>query len=248
MNFFTPNDIPFATIAFLLGCLTAFAELLSRYNQLRQIMTLKPSLIYLLINGITSGLAYIFLVEMEMLNENVIGRVFLAGSSAMIILRSSLASIKVGDRNIEAGGAAILQVFLNSADRAFDRMRSQSEIEQIERVMKDVSFEKAKLALPMTCFTIMKNVSQDEQDLISGEVKKLEEVAFDNHTKAINLGTVLMNVTGIDLLEKSVKVLGKSITREISKAGKTDNSEGASNPDNKAGKKGKLDALLERLK
>jgi hypothetical protein len=198
-------------IAFFIGCLAALAELLSRYKNFRQICSIRASQIYLLINGIASLLAYIFVVQFNIGQEGIL-RVILAGTASLVILRSSFANIKVGEKKVEAGIGAILQVFLNAADRSFDQKRSDHELSVIESVMEDVNFEKAKLALPITCFTIMKNVSQEEQDRVSADVKKLSGSNLDNKTKCINLGILLANITGLELLQKSVQVLSNSIS------------------------------------
>lgn len=211
MDFPTIN-ILYAFLAFIIGCLAAFAELLSRYNDPLQIVKIHASQMYILINGITSIGAYYFLFEFDILKDNETGRILLAGTSALVILRSSLASIKIGEKDIDAGPAVILQVFLNWADRAFDQKRSKIELSSIKQVMNKVDFDKAKLALPTTCFTIMKNLSQDEQDKISGEVEELSKSDLDNQTKSINLGIVLSHITGIDLLERAVNVLGDSVS------------------------------------
>jgi len=206
-------EILYGIIAFVIGCLAALAELLSRYRNFRQICSIRASRVYLLINGFAAIFAYAFVVQFN-IGQSGLLRVILAGTSSLVILRSSFASIKVGNKNIEAGIGAILQVFLSSADRSFDQRRSNEELSAIENVMKTVNFDKAKLALPTTCFTIMKNVSQDEQDRISADVKKLSSSNLDNNTKSINLGILLTNVTGLPLLEKAVQVLIGSIQGE----------------------------------
>lgn len=218
-------------LALLIGCLAAFAELLSRYHDPLKILKLNASRIYILINGFTSIVAYFFLLEFGILKENAIGRIVLAGTSALVILRSSLANIKVGEKNIDAGPAVILQVFLNWADRAFDQKRSKTELSSIKQVMEKVDFDKAKLAIPTTCFTIMKNLSQEEQDSISAEVEKLSKSDLDNQTKSLTLGIILSHITGLDLLERAVNVLEDSI---------------AFNGDRKSDLD-KLNELLERL-
>lgn len=200
-------------IAFLIGLLAALAELLSRYKNFKQICIVGASLVYLTLNGIGALLAYIFAVQFNIGPAGII-RVILAGTSSLLILRSSFANIKVGDKKMDAGLGAILQVFLNTADRSFDQRRSDNELTVIEEVMKNVVFEKAKLSLPITCFTIMKNVSQEEQDRISADVKKLASGNLDNKTKSINLGILLANVTGLNLLKKAVQVLSSSISQD----------------------------------
>lgn len=204
-------EILYGFFAFLVGCLAAIAELLSRYKNFSQILTINASRVYLLINGIASVLAYVIVLQFNIAKGHAIFQILIAGSSALLILRSSVANIKIGEKNAEIGIASILQVFLNAADRSFDQKRSDDELTVVERVMANVDFEKAKLALPTTCFTVLKNVPQEEQVRISSDVNKLSTGNLDSKTKSLNLGIILSGTTGLDLLEKAVTVLGDSI-------------------------------------
>jgi hypothetical protein len=205
-EYFWPNLL----IALFIGVIAAFAELLSRYKTIAPILCSWPSNLYLLINSISSGIAYYFIVRFNVI-ENEVWRVVLAGTSSIVILRSSFANIKVGDKNIDAGIGAIVQVFLNYADRSFDQIRAENDLIEIKKIMSEVDFDKAKLALPVTCFIIMKNISIEEQDKISRDVKVLTDHNLDNLTKSINLGIILAGVTKTKLLAKAVESLEESI-------------------------------------
>jgi hypothetical protein len=193
-------------LAFLIGGLAAIAELLSRYKSLSRILSVGASWVYLIINGFASIMAFVIVVQFDIAKDHAIFQILIAGSSAMIILRSSVANIKIGDKNAEIGIAAILQVFLHTADRAFDQKRSDYELGEIKEIMDGVNFDRAKLDLPTTCFTVMKNVPEDEQKRISKEVSKLSSGDLDSKTKSLNLGIILAGMTGIPLLKKVVAV------------------------------------------
>jgi hypothetical protein len=201
----------YAILAMGLGFLAAFAELLSRYQDPKQILTTGSSIIYMLINGVASFLAYWF-IDNQKFTTNEITKVVVAGTSALVLLRSSLASIKVGEKQVEAGFASILQVFLTWADRSFDQRKARADLPDVKPMMAGIDFEKAKLALPTTCFKIMKNVTQEEQDKIASEVAILTQSSLDNNVKCINLGILLMELTGAQLLNQAIDVLGGSIT------------------------------------
>jgi hypothetical protein len=201
----------YAILAMGLGFLAAFAELLSRYQDPKQILTTGSSIIYMLINGVASFLAYWF-IDNQKFTTNEITKVIVAGTSALVLLRSSLASIKVGEKQVEAGFASILQVFLTWADRSFDQRKARADLPDVKPMMAGIDFEKAKLALPTTCFKIMKNVTQEEQDKIASEVAILTQSSLDNNVKCINLGILLMELTGAQLLNQAIDVLGGSIT------------------------------------
>jgi len=203
-------------LVFLFGCVSAFAELLSRYTDSPLgILKVGPSYIYLAINGISSIIAYCFIsayqVNFGPIGDSEIGKIILAGTASMVLLRSSFASIKYGKRNIEAGISSITQIFLNTADRAFDRKRSEINLNTISEIMKNVDFKKAEKDLPTICLTIMQNVSNEEQQRMGEEVQKLSKEELDYKTKSIGLGVIIARVTGPDLLNEAVTSLDKTI-------------------------------------
>lgn len=207
-NLIFNNTMYLYLLAFLLGCIAAFAELLSRYSRVAQIFKFLSSWIYFLINGLASILSYWliseFNVDFGVLSDSEIGKIIVAGTSAMLILRSSFASIKSGNQNIEAGFASITNVFLKSADRTFDRKRSIDDYNEIEKIMKNVDFDKAKIDLPLICLGIMKNVSSDESQILGDAIAKLSHGDGSKKAKSINLGVLVSNIAGVELLEKVV--------------------------------------------
>ncbi len=207
-------------IVFLIGMITALAELISRYNKFGQIFKFWSSWFYFAINGSASMLAYWFISKYNLdfgtLTETEIGKILIAGTSSMVILRSSVASIKSGGKNIEAGFASITNVFLNQADREFDQKRSIDDYKRIKVIMKDVDFEKAKKDLPLTCLSMMKNVPAEEQKLLADDLIKLANEQCSNKAKSINLGVVIARTTGIELLEEVVTSFMDTISSKSS--------------------------------
>ncbi len=208
-------------ITFLVGCISALAELLSRYDRIGQIFAFFSSWIYLFINGSAAILAYWFISEYNLdfgtLTKTEIGKIVIAGTSSMIILRSSFASIKNGNKNIEAGLAAITSVFLRNADRVLDRKRSIEDYKEIEQIMQNVAFNKAKVDLPLICLGMMKNVTLEEQQLLANDIIKLSEKAVSEKAKSINLGVLVSDTTGLKLLKEVVSSNMDIFSREEGK-------------------------------
>ena len=207
--------LPYA-FAFLIGCVSGLAELASRYKDHPvRMLSYFSSNIYLLINGFCSVLALWFISEFDInigsVGETEPGRIILAGLSSMLILRSSFASIKQGDKSIDAGFAAISQVFLNSADRSFDQKRSYKNLQKVSKIVKDIDFDKAQKSLPTLCLTLMKNTSIEEQRVIGKEVANLNKLDIDNFTKSILLVIIISEITDTELLKEAVDTLYDSI-------------------------------------
>jgi hypothetical protein len=203
--------IMYYVVAFLCGCTAATAELLSRYSDgAKRIFRLNESKIYLALNGFAALTAYAVIKQHGLsgyLGSSPLSQAIVAGLSAMAILRSSVASIKLGQTTIQAGLAPVIQVFLNSVDRAFDRKRSQMNVAEVEEIMKDVDFNKAVKTLPATCLNLMQNVSKEEYEKMAHEVLDLEKGEIIQEAKALNLGIIISRVTGPELLHKAVQSL-----------------------------------------
>lgn len=204
-------------LCFLIGCIVGYSELISRYKIVRDLLKIRSAYFYLLLNGSAAVLALALLDVSEvktfgLLGESAIARVLVAATAAMVILRSNIASITSGQRTISAGLGAITGVFLDAVDRAFDQRKSQMDLNIIAKIMATVDFEKAKESLPITCLTLMYNVSSHEQNKLGYEVSMLARKAdVDNRTKALSLGIILNRITGTDLLTDAVKALSVSI-------------------------------------
>lgn len=201
-------------LAFLIGCISALAELLSRYSGGFKVLTFRESYLYFAINGFASLFAYWFLlsykIDLGPLTKSDIGKVLTSGLSSMVILRSSFACIKYGDKTWDAGFAPILQIFLNTADRAFDQSRSKLIIQEVGQIMKDVDFYKAQKSLPLLCFSAMQNLSKDELEKAAAEIKTIGDESYMTEVKALHLGIILERYTGITLLEAIVAEFQKA--------------------------------------
>ena len=88
-----------------------------------------------------------------------VAQVLLAGFGTMAFFRTSLFTLRVGEADVAIGPAAVLQVILDAADRACDRFRAGPRSSDVIRIMRGVTFERARIALPLHCFALMQNVS-----------------------------------------------------------------------------------------
>jgi hypothetical protein len=138
-------------------------------------------------------------------------QVLLAGVGGMAVLRASVLTLKVQDQDIGVGPAAILQIYMNVADRATDCTRAQARAHAIAKLMKDVDFDKAKVSLPATCFALMQNVGAEEQKIISNQVNGLEGVEIAPAVKSTILGLSLLDIVGAGALQAAIDLLGADV-------------------------------------
>lgn len=195
-----------------LGLFLALSELLSRYRNVRLIFQSGSAWTYMLINGFTSCISYYFIYHNKLtfgdFTKTEVGTVLFAGFSAMFVLRSSFFSYydKDSGKTVSIGLAAILEIFLDTAERSFDQEQSVCILKVVKNIMKDVDFAKASLDLTATCLNLMQNVSTDEQKQLSESLKSVSEKGItSNETKSLNLGILLSRITGVTLLAQAVE-------------------------------------------
>jgi len=135
-----------------------------------------------------------------------------ASFGSMAFFRSSLFSMKVGETDVAVGPAIFFQVLLFATDRACDRERAEPRSALASRIMQGVSFELARDALPSFCFELMQNIPASEQQQFRLVVDALaSSTKMRDSVKVLNLGLMLMNVVGQQVLEAAVRTLGEKI-------------------------------------
>jgi hypothetical protein len=214
---FVANPARYAAV-FVFGLLVGTTELVSRYRD-KPVAPLGtwPGLIYIGVNAVASVCALWILTTKGVAFDfggalpPALGQVLLAGFGTMVLFRSALFTIRVGDTDVAIGPAAVLQIILNAADRACDRLRAGPRSARVYGIMRGVSFERARQTLPLHCFGLMQNVSTAEQTQLLQTIDALGTKQMTEEVKSYNLGLLMMNVVGEDVLGKAVAVLGPLI-------------------------------------
>lgn len=212
--------VEYLMAAFLAASVGA-AELTTRYRDApAEVLKLWATWTYIGLNA-AAGVAALFVINAfgwtfgASGDATSVARVAAAGIGAMAVFRSTLFSVRVGDVDVDAGPHALLKAILGTLDRAVDRKRAQHRSRVVGEAMKNVDFEKAKQALPADALALMQNVSPEEQRAVGNEVSKLVDAEGLSATvKSRNLGLLLLNVTGEDVLNASVDALSKEIKRD----------------------------------
>jgi len=218
-------------VVVLLGGLLSVAELMSRYRDepMRAIGN-PPAILYLVINiaaavaalGVARVFGWSFGVESGHPEQLRWTQVIVAGLGAMALFRSSLVNVRVAGQEVGVGPGTLLSSLLENADRAVDRVRGRQRAFSVVPLMKDISFEKAYIALPTYCMHLMQNVSEREQDEVAQRVQNLYATeGMDDHTKALALGLLLFDVLGENVVAAAIAGLGESIRGTAEQNGQT---------------------------
>jgi hypothetical protein len=200
-----------------LGVVIGITDIISRYrDKPYSVIWTMPSLFYLFVNALASIMTLVTIraFDWDFGLQGIRGswaQVLIAGFGAMVILRTSLWNVQVGDENVPIGLKNFLETLLGSVDRAVDRKRAQQRAEAVSKTMKDVDFEKASRALPSYCFGLLQNLSVEEQEQFARKVALLTSSPMSNRVKSLLLGLSLMNLVGEKVLETAVNNLADDI-------------------------------------
>lgn len=213
-----PVEVWVGSIGFLIGAV----EIVARYkgDPMRALRSL-PAVLYIAVNVLACliMLACLRLIQPDWLFSDLKdqpGRQWLylilaAGFGAMALFRTSLFKIKTGDGDLGVGPSFLLDTLLFASDRAIDRRVASPRSDAVTGIMKEVSFERAKIALPVYCFAMMQNVPSQEQKDVGTQIKELAVAGLPPEVMAGNLGLLLMNVVGTDVLRQAVRDLAPYI-------------------------------------
>jgi hypothetical protein len=139
--------------------------------------------------------------------------VLVAGIGAMALFRTSLFTVRAGDRDIGVGPGSFLQTLREAADREVDRVRAHARGETVAKLMQGVDFQRAVQVLVPYCLALMQNVPEEEQKKLSNGVKTLTEGQTEGTIKVRMLGLHLLNVVGPAVLIAAVEALrGELVT------------------------------------
>jgi hypothetical protein len=168
---------------------------------------------YIVLNGIVAVLA-LFLVKYFKNSDRVLNfetieivNLLIAGFGGMMVLRSSIFSIKHKDDTIEVGLATLFQVFLNRVERRMKNKAAAYRIERIEEIMKDVDFEKAKQELPSICTAFIDNFTKEDIDNLTKLVEKISILDIHNQNKSMQLGRFIASFCDEEILEAAINKL-----------------------------------------
>jgi hypothetical protein len=137
-----------------------------------------------------------------------------AGFGAAALFRSSLFKLKSPDGDVAVGPSILLDTLLAASDRGVDRTIAAPRGEKVSDVMKDVSFDRAKAALPAYCFALMQNIGPQEQKAFADQVNSLSATPMADRVRALNLGLALINLVGENVLRRAVVDLKLLITSD----------------------------------
>lgn len=223
----------------MFGCVFGLSELVNRYPELKYLFKVTQSYFYLLMNGFISvgALFLIKYLKKESTNsmDNIeINNLIIAGFGGMMILRSSIFSIKHKGEKVDIGLGTIAQIFLDSVEKKMSTNAAAIRIEEIETLMTGIDFNKAKDELSSLCVAFIDNFSEEDKSELNKGIQAISNLDIANHNKSMQLGRYISKYCDKKVLQKAVEKLGESI--KISNSNSTNVKEES------------LDDLIKRLR
>jgi hypothetical protein len=198
--------------------LVGYAELAQRYrDDPARLFAAAPTTIYVCVN-LAAGIGAFALVRAFGVFDHskphaTIYEVLLAGFGAIAFFRSSLFTARVGDANVDIGPSTLLKSLLEASDRMINRSQASDRADDATTIMAGVKFMKARAALPTLCFTIVENVTDEDQKRIAAQINALIPGAeLTEEQCSVILGVYLIRVVGPAVLARAKNALGTTIT------------------------------------
>jgi hypothetical protein len=196
----------------LLGALVGAVEIVSRYrDQPWSALWGTAAIAYMALNGGAScaalGLIRTFGAPFSPTDasQSALLEILAAGLAGTALLRASFFFVRVGDRDVGIGPAALLQVLLFATDRDVDRKRAVRRAQNVPKALEGLKYEEVRDALPQYCLILMQNVTRDEEHHLQRELESIRASSGDDATKAVALGMSLVNVVGQRVLESAAE-------------------------------------------
>lgn len=205
-------------IVFSIGITVGVTEMMARYQDapFSPLLSL-PGIFYFAINGGAAITAYylVHVMDTPVPGEGAskeVYRVIFAGLGAMAFFRSGLFTVPIGGQDVAIGPNLILQILLKALDRAYDRDRAKPRSEMVSQIMGGVSLVSARTALPLICFGLMQNITDEEREKFGSQIKEIDPlVEMDDEAKVLTIGLWLLNLVGESTLRSAVNVLGPTV-------------------------------------
>ena len=192
---------------FVLGIIYSYVELLQISSKPSQIWKISWGWVYIIGNGAISILALYFTFWSELSTHYLWGKLLVAGTSGLALLR--VLSINIKEKGVEDRSYTIIQVLQKRIFNEFDRKRYQIDLPRLARIMK--RFDNHLVIsenLPLLFQNLMRTLSPEEQQTMTVECEKFRQIKDGKEEiKCINLGAIIARYVGMDLLESTLKEL-----------------------------------------
>ena len=194
----------YCATAFLIGTAVGLSELLSRYAwTFRDIVKLSAGLTYLGLNGLVAVVGYLAAVQWNLLSalhdRNELWRVLAISLLAMAALRSAFANIRVGGKEVAAGLASFIEIFLRRAERELDQKLGFERLNAIADALEGLTYSATKDFFLAMTEGVLRSLTKPDVEGLQNDVAKIDALEVDDTTKMALLGMRIVERTNLSL-------------------------------------------------
>jgi hypothetical protein len=209
---------------FAIGAVVGAAELISRYRDNPGAASLsRPGLLFIVLNGLAAVLTLFLIRHFELAgvkrddaDPDLVKQALLAGTGAMVIIRSKLFTIRQpGGNDVSFGPAFAVDTFLSSINREVDRRRVPDRNKRVAERANELGKYQFKLAAPFltSALAAFQDMDEDDAKRLRDEYIALEKdqnfAAYTDEVKFYLVGFDILTVFG----EKAFDSMFDSLTK-----------------------------------
>jgi hypothetical protein len=181
--------------------------------------------VYILVNVLASWMAFYLLgvfdafpvakdATQDLVDRRTVELALAAGFGALVVLRSSLFKVRVGDTDVGIGPPAVLDTLLLIADRGVDRREAVSRAQDVSALVAHVKdYRIIANMLTKYSLALMQNVDERTSKELGEAIGKI--LSDPDIPDAIKMDIVALRlgvVVGPDVLEAAVDALGDRLS------------------------------------
>lgn len=204
----------------VIGAFVGITDLTGRYRD-EPVRALKapPAWIYVGVNVAAALIALWLILELDWTfdrpaNQVALAQILVAGFGSILFMRTALFPIRKGGEEAAIGPAKVLEALLHTSDRGVDRIQAQARAKYVADLMKNTSFDRAAIELPLIALALMQNLSEDEQRVLEEQVAQLrsaDQMDVSDEGKSLALGLMLVKYVGNDALRAAKEAVDAQI-------------------------------------
>ncbi|HSI71538.1 MAG TPA: hypothetical protein VK934_00045 [Fimbriimonas sp.] len=205
-----------ALVCPILGMVIGATELLNRYRDTVNIVSRRPGVLYMLLNGLVAIVAYGILLSFDWPtgykgDQVYIVRVVAATFGGMAVLRSSFFNVKIGDETVSVGPNAVVQTLLRTIDRQVDRLRARERVCSAVMFTEDLDFATSVGALPPVVLSLLQSMEPGEASKFAEAMDDLKNSPFSERIKLVLLALQIITLAGEEVTQEAITQLGTNL-------------------------------------
>jgi hypothetical protein len=163
--------------------------------------------IYVLLNAILSLITLLLVYKSELNAGIQLGKVLVAGTSAMGVLRVVAVNVK-NPQGVQTHAVPMIEVILDRLVSEFDKKRAQIELKKIRPIVAGIDPVQIAENLPIMCSSLMKTLSREQGELMKKDIEELLKIpGMKAGIKSIILGVIISKYTNIEFLRTTLEEL-----------------------------------------